>query len=67
MTELISTFLYLRCSLREKEFTCREKDMEIKDLKEKVVGLSCSLRQLEMQRAELIHQLKLQVSIKPEK
>ena len=37
--------------------------MEIRDLKEKVVRLSCSLRQSEMQKAELIHQLKLQVGM----
>ncbi|KAI4337598.1 hypothetical protein L6164_015993 [Bauhinia variegata] len=49
-----------RCLLRDKEVACREKDMEIRDLKEKVVRLSCSLRQSEMQRAELIHQMRLQ-------
>ncbi|KAJ7965816.1 Kinesin-like protein [Quillaja saponaria] len=49
-----------RCLLREKEVACRENEMEIRDLKEKVVRLSCSLRQLNMQRAELIHQIKLQ-------
>ncbi|XP_054788474.1 kinesin-like protein KIN-4C isoform X2 [Prosopis cineraria] len=45
-----------RCLLRDKEVSCREKDMEIRDLKEKVVSLSCSLRQMEMQKAELLHQ-----------
>ena len=49
--------------MRDKEVTCREKDMEIRDLKEKVVRLSCTLRQMEMQKAELIHQLKLLVSM----
>ncbi|KAI9097958.1 hypothetical protein K1719_025729 [Acacia pycnantha] len=49
-----------RCLLRDKEVACREKDMEIRDLKEKVVSLSCSLRQMEMQKAELLHQMKLQ-------
>ncbi|XP_028802081.1 kinesin-like protein KIN-4C [Neltuma alba] len=49
-----------RCLLRDKEVACREKDMEIRDLKEKVVSLSCSLRQMEMQKAELAHQVKLQ-------
>ncbi|CAK8568183.1 unnamed protein product [Lathyrus sativus] len=49
-----------RCSLRDKEVICREKDMEIRDLKEKLVRLSCSLRQLEMINAELTHKLKLQ-------
>ncbi|KAG5045439.1 hypothetical protein JHK82_014828 [Glycine max] len=38
----------------------REKDMEIRDLKEKFVGLSYSLRQLDMIKAELSHKLKLQ-------
>lgn len=56
-------FLYFRCLLRDKEVTCREKDMEIRDLKEKVVRLSCSLRQMETQKSELIHQLKLLVSV----
>ncbi|KOM47746.1 hypothetical protein LR48_Vigan07g145000 [Vigna angularis] len=48
-----------KCLLRDREVICREKDMEIRDLKEKVVRLSCSLRQSEMQKSELIHQLKL--------
>lgn len=56
-------FLFLRCLLRDKEVACKDKDMEIRDLKEKVVRLSCSLRQMEMQKAELIHQVKLQVSM----
>ncbi|KAL8145413.1 kinesin-like protein KIN-4C isoform X2 [Apium graveolens] len=45
-----------RCSLWDKEVNCREKDCEIRDLKEKVVHL---IRQLEMQKAEFIHQEKL--------
>ncbi|XP_073224385.1 kinesin-like protein KIN-4C isoform X2 [Cicer arietinum] len=49
-----------RCSLRDKEVICREKDMEIRDLKEKLVRLSYSLRQLEKINAELTHKLKLQ-------
>ncbi|MED6197786.1 Kinesin-like protein KIN-4C [Stylosanthes scabra] len=48
-----------RCTVRDKEVACREKEMEIRDLKEKVVRLSCSLRQMEMQKAELIHRLNL--------
>ncbi|KAK7311684.1 hypothetical protein RJT34_09974 [Clitoria ternatea] len=52
-----------RCLLRDKEVICREKDMEIRDLKEKVVRLSYSLRQLETINAELAHKLKLQVSL----
>ncbi|KAL9330001.1 hypothetical protein ACSQ67_005004 [Phaseolus vulgaris] len=49
-----------RCSLRDKEVICREKETEIRDLKEKVVGLSYSLRQSEKIKAELTHKLKLQ-------
>uniref|UniRef100_A0A162AE08 Kinesin motor domain-containing protein n=1 Tax=Daucus carota subsp. sativus TaxID=79200 RepID=A0A162AE08_DAUCS len=45
-----------RCSLWDKEVSCREKDLEIRELKEKVVHL---VRQLEMQKAEIIHQEKL--------
>ncbi|XP_031248596.1 kinesin-like protein KIN-4C isoform X2 [Pistacia vera] len=61
-----------RCLLRDKEVDCREKETEIRDLKEKVVKLSSFARQLETQKAELIHQLKLQnatlrnLSVKPE-
>ncbi|TXG52671.1 hypothetical protein EZV62_021840 [Acer yangbiense] len=51
-----------RCLLRDKEVECREKDAEIRDLKEKVVKLNSLARHLEMQKAELIHQLKLQTS-----
>ncbi|KAK7282893.1 hypothetical protein RIF29_12000 [Crotalaria pallida] len=49
-----------RCSLRDKEVICREKDMEIRDLKETLLRLSCSLKQSEMIKAELTHKLKLQ-------
>ncbi|XP_019417763.1 PREDICTED: kinesin-like protein KIN-4C isoform X3 [Lupinus angustifolius] len=52
-----------RCLLRDKEVMCREKDMEIRDLKEKVFRLSTALKQSEMVRAELTHQLKLQNAI----
>lgn len=48
--------------LRDKEVDCREKEAEIRDLKEKVVKLSSVARQLETHKAELIHQLRLQVS-----
>ncbi|KAK9178464.1 hypothetical protein WN943_027655 [Citrus x changshan-huyou] len=51
-----------KCSLRDKEVECREKAAEIRDLKEKVVRVSSLARQLESQKGELIHQLKLQVS-----
>lgn len=40
--------------------SCREKDSEVSDLKEKVVHF---VRQLEMQKAEFIHQEKLLVRI----
>ncbi|XP_017431173.2 kinesin-like protein KIN-4C [Vigna angularis] len=59
MNHLFNLASSSRCLLRDREVICREKDMEIRDLKEKVVRLSCSLRQSEMQKSELIHQLKL--------
>ncbi|XP_059631252.1 kinesin-like protein KIN-4C [Cornus florida] len=49
-----------RCSLRDKEFDGREKDSEIRDLKEKVVNL---VRELEMQKTELIRLEKLQKNL----
>ncbi|KAL2489056.1 P-loop containing nucleoside triphosphate hydrolase superfamily protein [Forsythia ovata] len=45
-----------RCQLRDREVNCREKDSEIRVLKEKVVNL---VRQLEMQKTELSCQEKL--------
>ncbi|KAK9026384.1 hypothetical protein V6N11_039224 [Hibiscus sabdariffa] len=42
-----------RCSLRDKEFSCGEKDAEIRELKNKVVKLSSLARQLEVQKADL--------------
>ncbi|XP_030933548.1 kinesin-like protein KIN-4C [Quercus lobata] len=51
-----------RCMVRDKEVAYREKDSEIRDLKEKIVRLSSYVRQLEMQKAELIHQVKSQNS-----
>ncbi|KAK6116090.1 hypothetical protein DH2020_008359 [Rehmannia glutinosa] len=42
-----------RCQLRDREVDCREKDSEIRDLKEKVVNL---VRQLEQKKAELSRQ-----------
>lgn len=45
-----------RCQLRDREVNCREKDCEIRDLKEKIVNL---VRQLEMQKAELSRHDKL--------
>lgn len=44
--------------LRDKEVAYREKDLEIRELKEKVVSLNSSLRKLEMKNAELMHQVK---------
>ncbi|KAK1406714.1 hypothetical protein QVD17_38322 [Tagetes erecta] len=41
-----------RCQLRDKEVDCREKDSEIRSLKEKIVNL---IRQVEMLKAELNH------------
>lgn len=38
---------------RDRELDCREKDSEIKDLKEKVVKLNSFVRQMEKQNAEL--------------
>ncbi|KAB2082880.1 hypothetical protein ES319_A05G227700v1 [Gossypium barbadense] len=52
-----------RCSLRDKEVNCREKDAEIRDLKEKVVKLSSLARQLEVQKADLVHQLKVMQNV----
>uniref|UniRef100_A0A803NQ84 Kinesin motor domain-containing protein n=1 Tax=Cannabis sativa TaxID=3483 RepID=A0A803NQ84_CANSA len=49
-----------RCLVRDTEVVCREKDLQIRDLKGKIVSLSSSLRELEMQKAELIHQVKTQ-------
>lgn len=48
--------------MRDKEVECREKDTIIRDLKEKIVKLGGFARHLEMQKAELIHQVKSQVS-----
>ncbi|XP_041019606.1 kinesin-like protein KIN-4C isoform X1 [Juglans microcarpa x Juglans regia] len=51
-----------RCLVRDKVVACREKDSEIRDLKEKIVKLSSYGRQLEMQKTELIQQVKSQNS-----
>lgn len=48
-----------RCELRDREVDCREKDSEIRELKEKVVNL---VRQLELKRAEFTRQENLMVS-----
>ncbi|GLU16082.1 hypothetical protein SLE2022_325320 [Rubroshorea leprosula] len=59
MNHLFNLASTSRCSLRDKECDCREKDMAIRDLKEKVVKLSSFNRQLETQKADLVHELKL--------
>lgn len=43
--------------VRDRELDCREKDSEIKDLKEKVVKLNGFVRQLEKQNAEVKQQM----------
>ncbi|PHU20482.1 Kinesin-like protein FRA1 [Capsicum chinense] len=55
-----------RCQQRDREVECREKDAEIRELKEKVVNLvrqielqKSELRQLESQNNELVQQEKL--------
>ncbi|TYI75869.1 hypothetical protein E1A91_D06G036900v1 [Gossypium mustelinum] len=48
-----------RCSLRDKEVHCREKDAEMKDLNEKVVVLSGLTRQLAAEKAALTREVKL--------
>ncbi|KAK8480438.1 hypothetical protein V6N13_056955 [Hibiscus sabdariffa] len=48
-----------RCSLRDKEVHCREKDAEIKDLKEKVVMLGGLTRQLAAEKADLVREVKM--------
>ncbi|KAL8492277.1 hypothetical protein ACS0TY_023779 [Phlomoides rotata] len=50
-----------RCQLRDREVDCREKDSEIRDLKEKVVNL---VRQMEQQKAALIRQENLMMALK---
>ncbi|CAI0417547.1 unnamed protein product [Linum tenue] len=62
MNHLFNLASSSRCSLRDKEVDCREKDSEIRDLKGKIVNLSSLVRHLEKQKTELIHQVKLQNS-----
>ncbi|KGN60259.1 kinesin-like protein KIN-4C [Cucumis sativus] len=45
-----------RCLLWDKEFSSREKDSEIRELKQKIVNLSGMLKKSEAQKAELIHE-----------
>ncbi|CAH8389648.1 unnamed protein product [Eruca vesicaria subsp. sativa] len=51
-----------RCLARDKESDCREKDVLIRDLKEKIVKFSSFVRYLEIQKADLAHQVKAQAS-----
>lgn len=54
--------LIKRCLARDREADCREKDVLIRDLKEKIVKFSSFVRYLEIQKADLAHQVKAQVS-----
>ncbi|PKI73113.1 hypothetical protein CRG98_006521 [Punica granatum] len=60
MNHLFNMASSSRCQLRDREVDCREKDAEIQDLKEKVVKLTSIIRQMEMQEAELVQQVKSQ-------
>ncbi|RID72316.1 hypothetical protein BRARA_C04213 [Brassica rapa] len=51
-----------RCLARDREADCREKDVLIRDLKEKIVKFSSFVRYLEIQKADLAHQVKAQAS-----
>ncbi|XP_010519726.1 PREDICTED: kinesin-like protein KIN-4C isoform X2 [Tarenaya hassleriana] len=62
MNHLFNLVSSSRCLARDKEVDCREKDIQIRDLKVKVVKLSSLARHLEMQKAELLHQVKAQSS-----
>ncbi|XP_050379014.1 kinesin-like protein KIN-4C [Argentina anserina] len=56
MNHLFNLASSARCLLRDKEVAYREQDLEIRDLKEKVVSLNSSLRKLETKNAELMRQ-----------
>ncbi|GJU13643.1 kinesin-like protein KIN-4C isoform X1, partial [Tanacetum coccineum] len=56
MNNLFNLASSSRCHLWDKEVACREKDSEIRGLKEKIVSL---IRQVDMQKAELTRQEKL--------
>ncbi|KAJ0571875.1 putative plus-end-directed kinesin ATPase [Helianthus annuus] len=56
MNHLFNLASSSRCQLWDKEVDCREKDSEIRNLKEKIVTL---VRQVEMQKAELIRMEKI--------
>ncbi|KAK8291024.1 hypothetical protein V6Z12_D06G035700 [Gossypium hirsutum] len=59
MNHLFNLASSSRCSLRDKEVHCREKDAEMKDLNEKVVVLSGLTRQLAAEKAALTREVKL--------
>ncbi|OVA10479.1 Kinesin [Macleaya cordata] len=52
-----------RCQLRDKEVDCKEKDSLARELKEKVMRLATLVRQLEVQKEELLQREKVQVSV----
>ncbi|KAL9229220.1 hypothetical protein vseg_004708 [Gypsophila vaccaria] len=54
-----------RCMIRDREIDGREKDSEIKDLKEKVVKLNSLARKLEKQNADLEHQMQQKNAVRP--
>ncbi|KAE8701732.1 hypothetical protein F3Y22_tig00110511pilonHSYRG00175 [Hibiscus syriacus] len=58
MNYLLNLASSSRCSLRDKEVSCREKDAEIKYLKEKVVILGGLTRQLATEKADLALEVK---------
>nr|KJB64147.1 hypothetical protein B456_010G034800 [Gossypium raimondii] len=63
MNHLFNLASSSRCSLRDKEVHCREKDAEMKDLNEKVVVLSGLTRQLAAEKAALTREVKLKNAI----
>lgn len=50
---------FIRCQLRDKEVSCREKDTIISELKEKLVRLNSRVRQLETELLERDQELKV--------
>ena len=50
---------FYRCQIRDKEVNCREKDSDIRELKQKIVNL---VRQIEMEKAAFNQQEKMLVS-----
>ncbi|KAJ0238138.1 Kinesin-like protein KIN-4C [Hirschfeldia incana] len=51
-----------RCVARDQVSDCREKDVLIRDLKEKIVKFSSFVRHLKIQKADLLDQVKAQAS-----